>query len=141
MKKIILFLFMVTGNMINAQQPDNPLATDLIAFNGFSFKKGDSVLTRGAFGKEVYQSTGAIKFLKKGRLNEGLTLLFALGGILSLVHTDLDYIYTRKEQTRRQIFNLSGLVLMGTSAFTMKYYLRNMGKAVNTRNQDLLLTR
>lgn len=138
MKIIFLALFVTIVFIGNAQQIQNPSSIDLIALNGFSFKKGDSVLTRKEFGKEIYQSPEAIRYLKKARLNEGFTVVFAIGSVLSLLHSDIDY--RREDQTRRRILNVSGVLLLGTSVLTMKYYLRNMGKAVDVRNKDLLLS-
>ena len=142
MKKGLIFILLVMATYsVIAQQTDtvHHRLPNLITFNGFSFKKGDMILKRRQFGNEIYQSPDAIKYYKRGRLNEAFTILLGIGGVTSLVHTDIRYIYTKKEQTKRQILNIAGLAMIATSILTTKFYLRNMGKAIHRRNQDILL--
>lgn len=102
-------------------------------------KRRIQIKPQHAFRTEMLTSFQTSKYYKKGRLNESLTLVFLFGGIASILHTDIDNIYSREERTKRRLLNTTGMLLMGASALTLKYYLKNMGQAVRIRNEEILL--
>src|SRR5690606_20489180 len=127
---LTFFIILFITCFLNAQSTGTvqQAVPELISFNGFTFKKGDSKLNRKSFREEMLASDQASKFYKKGQLNESITLAFVFGGIASLLRTDIDNIYSRGERTKRRLLNTTGKLRMGASALTLKYYLKTIGQ-------------
>lgn len=114
-------------------------AQNLIYLNGFKFKQGDKNLSGSDLKKEISKTHDAIPYLKKGRTNSALSIVFFAGGVLftvGAINNARPYYYINNQ--KRISFNILAVSSFVASGITLRFALKNKGKAVHLRNLDIL---
>jgi len=137
-------IFLICANCFS-QQPDSTSKPELIYLNGFfSWKKGNTKLRSPALRKEIFKTSVAIPYFKKGNSKKFISETFFLGGMLftlaAIGHYDdyYDYYYYTHGYTRGAMYASFAFVCFATSVITFHFSLKDFGKAVNLRNLDIL---
>lgn len=134
---LIAFLFFTSS--YSQQFSDD--TSRLIYLNGFKWKQGSKKLSSGQFRKEIYKTPAAIPFHKKGRKNAVLTNIFLTGAglfTISALTNDDPYLNFSPRPGPRFSFNILAATSFTASIITMRFALKNKGKAVHLGNLDLL---
>jgi hypothetical protein len=140
MKGLSLCSLLVLLSLYGHSQLDTSrAAATLLHLDGFHWKQGDTKLSSKALEREISHSAAAIPYYKKGKLNSRLSCFFlAAAGVCSLgaaTSSDGSYI---TNNGRKISFNLLTATSFIASALTLKYALKNKGRAVHLRNLMLL---
>jgi hypothetical protein len=140
MKRLLVFLI---ASLILAsgysQQNQTFSRPSMIYLSGFKWQQGQTKLSSKELQKEISKTPAAIPYFKKGKTNTFLSSVFFAGSMLftiAAIGSSHDYYYTVNH--RRISYNvLAGLSFIA-SALTLKFALKNKGKAVHLRNLALL---
>ncbi len=139
MKKFLflLILFLFFTNSYSQQFSGD--TSGLIYLNGFKWKQGDKKLSSGELRTEIYKTAAAIPYYKKGRTNAILTNVFMTGAALFTIAALTNHDpYLNFSYRPRVSFNILAAASFTGSIVTMRFSLKNKGKAVHLRNLDLL---
>ena len=139
MKKYWLAIILTSCTM-NHALAQNAHADSLIYLHGFNWKIADTKLSSSQLKAEISKTPEALPSLKKGRTNAKLSMVFFTGAALfslaSILNSDNNHYYTRTG--RKFSYNVLAASSFIAGIITLKYSLRNKGKAVHLRNLDMI---
>jgi len=142
MKQILILLiaFSIYVNCFS-QHSDSISKPDLIYLNGFGWKKGDKKLKPSTLRMEIFKTTDAIPYFKKGKTKTFLSYVFFIGGsaLVFVAVNSCDYnFYNSNKNSQRNALASAALASLIAGGIMLHFSLKDIGKAVHLRNLDIL---